>query len=352
MGKKIKRMNNPFISIIVPVYNVENYLCPCLDSILSQTFIDWECILVDDGSKDNSGTICDEYAHNDNRFKVFHKKNGGVSSARNLGLAEANGNYICFLDSDDRMKSDLLKTCIEKIGDSDVLIFGFERFGRRTDKMILKDSKVSGKEECKSYLYELKENSETSDFFCFPWNKLYKRDLLVYHNVQFPTDISLREDEIFAYRYLPYIKSLVTISDILVEYNDEPSGLSAKKLDPLKSIALANHLIEQTKCDNSNRSKNILFFRAMVYMEDALINTASFTKKRDIAGMMIDWYNDRVFMIDDVVCGGKYRKNLYQALKFNSVALIFLLAIMKWLSRLYRIHIKRDEYLKQSGTNA
>lgn len=344
-------MEKPQISIIVPVYNVEKYLRQCLDSIIVQTFTDWECILVDDGSKDNSSSICDEYAHNDNRFKVFHKKNGGVSSARNLGLAEANGNYICFLDSDDRMKPELLRTCTGKIGYSDILIFGFERFGCRTDKMILKDLKVSGKEECKSFLYKLKENGETSEFFCFPWNKLYKRDLLIDHNIQFPTDISLREDEIFAYRYLPYVESIVTISDILVEYNDEPSGLSAKKINPLKSLALANHLIQQTKCDNSNFSKNILFFRAMVYMEDALINTASFTKKREIARMMIDRYNDRVFSIDDAVCKGKYREFLYQALKLNSVALIFLLAIMTQSSRLYRIHIKRDENLKRWGTN-
>ena len=88
-----------------------------------------------------------------------------------------------------------------------------------------------------------------------------------------------------------------------------------------------------------------------MYMEDALINTASFTKKREIARMMIDRYNDRVFTIDDAVCKGKYREFLYQALKLNSVALIFLLAIMTQSSRLYRIHIKRDENLKRWGTN-
>lgn len=339
------------ISIVIPVYNASKYLRATLDSVYNQTYTHWEALLIDDGSKDGSGKICDEYAQKDNRFRVIHKENGGVSSTRNLGLSEANGNYICFLDSDDRMKPELLKTCIEKIGDSDVLIFGFERFGYRTDKMILKDLKVSGKEDCKSFLYELKENGDTSEFFCFPWNKLYKRDLLVNHSVLFPTDISLREDEIFAYRYLPYIESIVTISDILVEYNDAPSGLSAKKLIPIKSLALANHLIEQTKCDNSNRSKNILFFRAMVYMEDALINTSSVIKKREIACMMIDKYNERVFTIDEMVCRGKYRNFLLRALKLNSVALIFLLAIMTQSSRLYRIHIKRDENLKRWGTN-
>ena len=91
----------PEISIIVPVYKVEKYLRHCVDSILAQTFTDFELLLIDDGSPDNSGAICDEYAEKDNRVRVFHKENGGVSSARNLGLDNARGTYIMFCDSDD-----------------------------------------------------------------------------------------------------------------------------------------------------------------------------------------------------------------------------------------------------------
>ena len=91
----------PKISVIVPVYNTEKYLHHCIDSILSQTFIDFELLLIDDGSKDSSGTICDEYAAKDNRVRVFHKENGGTSSARNMGLDNARGEYITFVDSDD-----------------------------------------------------------------------------------------------------------------------------------------------------------------------------------------------------------------------------------------------------------
>lgn len=94
-------MTSPTISIIIPVYNVESYLRECLDSVLSQTYKDWECILVDDGSKDSSGAICDEYAEKDNRFKAFHQTNQGQASARNLALNNAMGDYIMFLDSDD-----------------------------------------------------------------------------------------------------------------------------------------------------------------------------------------------------------------------------------------------------------
>ena len=89
------------ISIIIPVYNVEKYLAKCIDSILNQAFTDWELILIDDGSVDQSGKICDEYACKDNRIKVTHKKNEGVSKARNTGITLAKGEYICFIDSDD-----------------------------------------------------------------------------------------------------------------------------------------------------------------------------------------------------------------------------------------------------------
>ena len=92
---------NPKISVIVPVYNVEMFLRRCIDSILAQTFTDFELLLIDDGSKDKSGEICDEYATKDVRIRVFHKQNGGVSSARNVGLNHAIGEYICFCDADD-----------------------------------------------------------------------------------------------------------------------------------------------------------------------------------------------------------------------------------------------------------
>lgn len=99
-------MTNPLLSIIVPVYNVEPYLQACLESILNQTFKDYELILVDDGSPDNCGSICDEYARKDNRITVIHKKNGGLSSARNAGLDIAKGDYITFVDSDDELGTD------------------------------------------------------------------------------------------------------------------------------------------------------------------------------------------------------------------------------------------------------
>ena len=101
-------MNNPEVSIIVPVYNVEKYLPRCIDSILAQTSTNFELILIDDGSTDKSGMICDEYAKKDNRIKVFHKENGGVSSARNIGLDNASGEWLAFIDPDDAVDKEYL----------------------------------------------------------------------------------------------------------------------------------------------------------------------------------------------------------------------------------------------------
>lgn len=339
------------ISIIIPIYNSGRHLTKTLDSILAQSYADWETILIDDGSLDDSPAICDEYARKDTRFKVFHQNNAGVGAARNFGLSMAQGEYITFCDSDDIMTENHLSVAIQKIGDADLCIFGFQRFGNRTDRMTLHEEYISGHEACKNYMYNLKENGHTSEFFCFPWNKLYKRSLLLTNNITFPTDISLREDEIFTYRYIPFLTSIVVIEDALQLYNDEPSGLSAKKIQPEKALALAHHLIQQTNEDCSETSKTTLFFRAMIYMEDALINTSSWDDKLAIAKKMIDYNTVRRFTLSGRYYIGKRRHLLAFFLNNKCTIGILLLAQETAISRWYRIHIKKDQGLIRWGTN-
>lgn len=119
----------PKISVIVPVYKAEQYIRRCVDSILAQTFTDFELLLIDDGSPDNSGAICDEYAAKDSRIKVFHKENGGVSSARNLGLDNATGEWITFVDSDDWIVYDYLQLCISTSEDNHLDFLKFDLGG-------------------------------------------------------------------------------------------------------------------------------------------------------------------------------------------------------------------------------
>lgn len=118
-------MHSPKISIIIPVFNAEKYLHRCVNSILAQTYQDFEILLIDDGSSDRSGEICDQFAKLDNRIRVFHKENGGVSSARNWGLKKASGCWIAFVDSDDYVKENFLQSIILSRNEQEIIHFGF-----------------------------------------------------------------------------------------------------------------------------------------------------------------------------------------------------------------------------------
>ena len=121
---------NELVSVIVPVYKVEDYLRECIDSIINQTYKNLEIILVDDGSPDNCGEICEEYARNDSRITVYHKENGGLSDARNYGIARANGEFMTFVDSDDVIKANFVETLMGLIHkyDADIATAPFVRF--------------------------------------------------------------------------------------------------------------------------------------------------------------------------------------------------------------------------------
>ncbi len=171
-------MQNDLISIIVPVYKVEEYIRECLDSIINQTYTNLEIILVDDGSPDDCGKICDEYAAKDSRIKVIHQQNGGLSAARNAGLDIASGGYIGFVDSDDfielNMYKELHKCLIEN--DADMSICGIKRFGDESKS----DSYGNRKLNKNEYLKELLKDNIKS----YACNKLYKRYL--FDVVRFP----------------------------------------------------------------------------------------------------------------------------------------------------------------------
>lgn len=134
------------VSIIVPVYNAEKYLRRCIDSILSQSFEHFELLLVDDGSTDSSGVICDEYATKDNRVRVFHKTNGGVSSARNLGIVKSCGEWVAFVDADDRLLKDALNILMNKSASgTDLVICGYEIYNEDGELIFTTDIEAQEK---------------------------------------------------------------------------------------------------------------------------------------------------------------------------------------------------------------
>ena len=174
--------NRPEISIIVPVYNAEKYLPKCIDTILAQTFSDFELILVDDGSKDNSGKICDDYAQKDPRIKVIHKKNGGASTARKTGVDAAGGRYIGWVDADDYIAEDMFSTLYSVAKEYDADITECQYIMKRGSV-----ERKSGRDEPLVYGegdFILKQffSSKMKSSFCV---KLYKAEL--YDDVEFPT---------------------------------------------------------------------------------------------------------------------------------------------------------------------
>lgn len=181
----------PKISIIIPIYKTERYLRECLDSVLVQTYTDWECLLIDDGSPDRCGVICDEYSKRDSRFRVFHKENGGVSSARNVGLDNCIGELVAFVDSDDTIAPDYLESVNEFEGDLMIL-------GNNNSNGIPSDFMQDGlyvQFECKQFISSHLRTANLRG----PWAKIYKRSIL--SGIYFDRKVRVREDVLFNLQY-------------------------------------------------------------------------------------------------------------------------------------------------------
>ncbi len=224
---------NDLISIIVPVYNVEKYLDRCVESIVNQTYTNIEIILVDDGSPDNCPTICDEWAKKDNRIRVIHKANGGLSDARNAGLAVASGEYIAFVDSDDWIDTQMYKVLYESIINtkSDIASCGARRVwldGRPACELI-KDTNdcVLEREDA------MKALISSNGLIQVVWNKLYKRNVV--EGIQYPVGL-IHEDEFWSWRVISRANRIVILKESFYNYlqrDDSIMGIGFSKMSLL-----------------------------------------------------------------------------------------------------------------------
>ena len=211
----------PLVSVIIPIYNVEEYLSECINSIISQTYRNIEIILVDDGSPDASGSICDEYALKDERIRVVHKKNGGLSSARNAGLEIANGQYITFVDSDDWVAPTFLDEHVSQI----LEYCGDISFGGKilyTSHEIQEElcpirNEVVGPEEIVSRMIYDREIGVSA------WGKVYKKEL--FDEIRFPEG-EIHEDVAIIYTVIAKCTKVCVISKALYYYRNNPGGIS------------------------------------------------------------------------------------------------------------------------------
>lgn len=213
---------NPLISIIVPIYNSEKTLNRCINSILEQTYNDWELLLIDDGSIDHSGELCDQYAAKDQRIKVFHKKNGGVSSARNYGLDKAFGEWINFVDADDWIDSNCFETCIDGIKEeTDLVMFS-----------------CKWAEDCRLPDISCKKQADFQKIlplfidkitFVTPWCKLFRRSIIEDKHLRFDLSLSSGEDTLFSMEYLKNVKNMNLLSVETYHYDISQNSDSLSK---------------------------------------------------------------------------------------------------------------------------
>jgi glycosyltransferase involved in cell wall biosynthesis len=226
--------NKSLISIIVPVYNVEKYLKRCLDSIINQSYKNLEIICVDDGSTDDSGKICDEYALKDNRIKVMHKENGGLASARNAGLKIASGQYISAIDSDDWIEPQtyqcvmdiMIKFNPDLIKWGNYLAYGS---GKRFPNPIVFNSGFAQGQAINEFIYDvITFKAKTNNI----WAALFKKEIIENYNLRTPEEIVQGEDLYFLVSYLLHCKSIYVLSkDYFYNYFVNPLSLSRKCQD-------------------------------------------------------------------------------------------------------------------------
>ena len=273
-------------SIIIPVYNADKYIEKCIESIICQDRNKFEIIVVDDGSTDKTGIICDEYSNKYSNIKVFHTENKGVSSARNLGLSEAIGDYILFVDADDWVTSDYIDVISKEIEGVDLLFFSNSRvIGEKIIKQSYGDAYAENRVETEELILNIKK--QKYEYFGFTWNKCFNRNIISKNNILFVNDLSVREDEVFTNTYCSYINSIKFIKKILYNYREQTTGLTCKKKSQDEWKLLCNSLDEST---NRISNKNLLFYEKSRIMRFYLYYIKSYNF--DMFKIIYDFYKN------------------------------------------------------------
>ena len=302
------------VSIIVPVYNVERYLPKCLESLKNQTYETIEIIIVDDGSTDDSGKICDDFAKEEKRARVFHKKNGGLSSARNYGIKKAKGEYVCLVDSDDYVKTEFVERMLNSVSNEkiDVVVCGYNGSAPRPVTLTGREATI-----------KLLTRQENLDIIA--WNKMYKREL--FDSVSYPKGMNY-EDNLTTYKLLSKARRVAYIGESLYEYVERGESITnkSKKEEKLKyREKAAQEAIEYFKGDDDLKAA------AEISMLTAKIALIDFAVSCEIGKQFLDedikWVNDNK---------NKILKNKF----LNQKLRLYITLITNWKAKLYIIFRK------------
>lgn len=275
------------ISVIVPVYNVKDYLKQCIQSIVTQTYSEFECILVDDGSNDGSGEICDSWQQKDGRIIVLHQENQGVSAARNKGLQKAKGDYVTFIDSDDWVDADYLQSLIQPLQQDspELVIIGLVQEYTNGHNMVYRPSYshsfILNKEHIASFI-----DLNQQYLLYGPVVKLYKRDIIEKHHIRFDVSYSFGEDLLFNYCYLEYVDKIVCVSQAAYHYRIIGEGtlsttlrLNQFEIDYQQWKVLREFYIKRCLWDEQ-LSKELLYKRLWGIIYDGIFLFSRLPKKK------------------------------------------------------------------------
>ncbi len=291
------------VSVILPIYNVEKYLKKSVQSVQKQTYRNLEIILVDDGSKDSSGKICDELSKDDSRIQVVHKNNGGLASARNSGYQVATGEYVMYIDSDDCVKEDTVKKCVDAIerDESDVVIFGYEKVSE--DGNVLEvcswDNKIYSHNEMTKRLY--RAICEMS--FGYAWNKLYRKSILDKSGVLGDAKVIDREDLVYNMELLKYWNKITYIDYVGYEYLQRSTSLLHNS--NLARLNGVEYFVERVHDIDVGEAQGKVFNMVVLhYLADAIIKN-------------IIWNNnlntkEKKFFMKKIIMGCPYKEKLYK----------------------------------------
>lgn len=273
-------MKTPTISIIIPIYNTEKYLKKCIESILNQTFEEFELLLINDGSTDGCGKICDEFALQDDRIKVFHKQNGGESSARNDGLKKANGKWVGFVDSDDICEKNMFEVLYENALNhgADISVCGINSTFidnlpyKKNDDFTVK--KLNQNQAIKSIF----TNIEFASSVC---NKIYKKDTILKNNIFFYEDIIDGEDLFFLYYIIKHSFSVIFTQQKLYHYIQHEASYTAsgKIEDKMTGIKTFIKIIEEEVDGENAKIMENYFLKYLIRIGCYNVRHKEFNKK-------------------------------------------------------------------------
>ena len=311
-------------SIIIPVYNVEKYLNQCIDSVLKQDFTDYEIILVDDGSTDNSPNICDEYAEKYTQIKVIHKTNGGLSDARNFGIKEALGDYLMFLDSDDfwngrNVLLDLYN--IIKENNPDLIIHELSSF-YDLEKIIPRKFKNEGIQKFSlDFKNDLKELVNNDIYYATACNKIIKTSIIKENNIEFSKG-KLHEDVAWCADIIPYVSSYSLYKKPFYYYRKEREGSLTVQIKPKNIIDLIDIISEKENfLSKINGGLSYLSYNYYIYLNNVNLleeeQKQKYLKKLIELDYLLDYYPRNILSFK-----GKMRLAFYKLLGIKYAGLI------------------------------